>query len=466
MPQVIVIPFDGQEIGQGYNSKTRESIGTGLIVANIAEDPAANGQDVTTIFESVTSQESLMESLGISASLDVRYGLFSGGAKFNFAENHSVNSFSSFIVGRCVVHNALHHGHDFRLNETAAQLVTAGRMDEFKTAFGDMFVRAMKTGGEFDVVARITSVSEEHQSELSASLHAAYLGLTAAGSFEASFNKAMKETNNRTEVTVFMSQAGGIGTQASFTGPDATKILDRLSQFPESVHQHPVGYEVELANYDTIPIPVPTEEQREDRRIVLQDCFDQKMGFLKALSDIKFMLGENASLIFENLSPPEELLKIQAQYRTALNALMAHAIRISTGKMDPPQLFVANPFPPPLSFKKKPFSQPLPATIQLPNLVGTDGGDIELVMQGLRGHTVDEVMAGTVFTDQNNQPMRPSMGRAQVEFFDLSMRDELSVRFDPDVGGGAHVVAQFPQAGTLVAKGSEVILQTVLDQPG
>jgi hypothetical protein len=78
MPQVILIPFDGQEIGQGYNSETRDSVGTGLSVASTFEDPAANGQEVTTTFQSVTSQESLMESLGISASVDVRYGLFSG----------------------------------------------------------------------------------------------------------------------------------------------------------------------------------------------------------------------------------------------------------------------------------------------------------------------------------------------------------------------------------------------------
>jgi hypothetical protein len=79
MPQIIIIPHDGQEIGQGYNSDTRESIGTGLTLANVSEDPTADGQVVTTVFNSVTSQESLMESLGISASLDVRYGLFSGG---------------------------------------------------------------------------------------------------------------------------------------------------------------------------------------------------------------------------------------------------------------------------------------------------------------------------------------------------------------------------------------------------
>jgi hypothetical protein len=190
----------------------------------------------------------------------------------------------------------------------------------------------------------------------------------------------MKETNNRTEVTVFMSQAGGIGAQASFTGPDATKILDRLSQFPQSVHDHPVGYEVELANYNTIPLPVPTAEESEDRLIVLQDCFAQKMGFLQSLSDLKFMLSENGSVFFENLPPQEELLKMQGQYRTALNALMAHAIRVSTGRMNPPQLFVASQIPPPLNFKKRPFT-PLPSAPTMPNWVGRRFDDQKLAAE-------------------------------------------------------------------------------------
>jgi hypothetical protein len=105
-----------------------------------------------------------MESLGISASTDVRYGLFSGGAKMDFAESNSVNSYSSCIAGRCEVHNATKHGHGFQLTPTAESVVESGDQKAFKTAFGDMFVRSLKTGGEFCVVARITSVSEAHQS--------------------------------------------------------------------------------------------------------------------------------------------------------------------------------------------------------------------------------------------------------------------------------------------------------------
>jgi hypothetical protein len=61
----------------------RESLGTGLTMSDVSEDPAASGQEVTTVFTSVTSQESLMESLGI-AWLDSR-----SAASFNQASVQS-----------------------------------------------------------------------------------------------------------------------------------------------------------------------------------------------------------------------------------------------------------------------------------------------------------------------------------------------------------------------------------------
>ena len=355
MSQTIVIPFNDQEIGQGFNFDSRENLGTGLTMTNISEDPNANGQIVRTSFSSVTTQDSLMESLGISVSLDARYGLYSGGAKMDFAQSHAVNSFSSFIVGRCEVHNATRHGHGPQLTAEALAIVNSGDKKTFKTAFGDLFVRSMKTGGELYIVARITSVSEEHQSKMAASLHAEYNGLAASVSFKSSFETAMKETNNKSEVFVAMSQAGGIGSQVTFTGPDAVKIMERLSSFPQAAHDHPVGYEVELATYDTIPLPIPPMEENEDRDIVLADCLAQKMKLLKGLSDLQFLQGPSADTFFEGLPAPEELGKIETQYRTALNGLMAHAIKVSKGQISPPQLFKSDPVPP-LNFKKKPFS--------------------------------------------------------------------------------------------------------------
>jgi hypothetical protein len=80
------------------------------------------------------------------------------------------------------------------------------------------------------------------------------------------------------------------------------------------------------------------------------------MKFLKALSDLNLALGDNASLFFDELPPRSDLVTFEGNYRSALNALIAHAIKVSTGAMKPPQTFVANPPLPPLNFRKKAFS--------------------------------------------------------------------------------------------------------------
>jgi hypothetical protein len=388
MSQIIRTPFDDHEIGQGFNVESRERLGTALTVNSVSEDPLVDGAVVRTSFQIVTTQESLLEALGVSASVDARYGLFSGDAKLSFAQSHAVNSFSSFVAGRCEVHNAARHGHGFALTKEAQALVSDPQ--RFRAAFGDMFVRSLRTGGEFYVVARITSISESHQSQLSASLHAEYNGLAAGGSFKAAFETATKETSGRTEVSVFMSQAGGIGSQASFTGTDAAKILERLSAFPESVHQHPVGYEAELATYDTIPIPITPPEEEEARELVMADCVTLKMRLLSALADVDFAQGPNAALFFENLPEPVELARIEVQYRSTLNALMAHAIRVSTREINPPQLFVPTPPPPPFAFTKRAIAPGLTGVWEMV----TAGGESRWTFSPRAGNQFDGVEVG------------------------------------------------------------------------
>lgn len=437
MGQIIRTPFDDHRIGQGFNIDSRERVGTCLTVTDVSEDPNADGQRVTTSFQSVTTQDSLMEALGISASVDARYGLFSGDAKLNFAQSHAVNSFSSFVAGRCEVHNATRHGHGFALTDAARALLTDPK--QFRSAFGDMFVRSLKTGGEFYVVARITSASEAHQGKVSASLHAEYNGLVAGGTFKAAFETAMSETSSRTEVMVVMSQAGGIGSQASFTGPDATKILERLSQFPESVRQHPVGYEAELATYDTIPIPIATPEEIENREIVLADCLTQKMRFLKALSDLRFAQGPNGTVFFQDLPPAAELGAIEAEYRTALNGLMAHATRVATGRMNPPQVFIANPMPRPVVFTKRPMVPDLAGIWEMVTAGGESkwtfslrsGNQFDAAEEGLGNARGTAVLTGNVaqLDWSASNPGDQTTGRFMMQFNDAFTFASATVQF-------------------------------------
>ena len=150
------------------------------------------------------------------------------------------------------------------------------------------------------------------------------------------------------------------------------------------------------------------------------------MGFLKALSDLDFALSDDADKFFDNLPPQSELQQMQGKYRTALNALMSHAIAVSTGKMNPPQEFVANPAPPPLSFKKKPFVSvpPPPPMVTVPNW-----GDVETMERGGGVPTADDL--GLVINEIDDQPV-----------------------LDPDQRDRGEIVSMSPPAGTVVPRGS------------
>jgi len=370
---VIRVPYNGQQIGQGYNSKTSESVGTALTWTPAPPSPAP-GQAVTSQFEMVSTQDSLMESLGISASVDARYGLFSGDAKFNFANSNSVNSYSTYVVGRCEVQNAIYYGQNFKLTSDAeAVRAQADGEKIFKTAFGDMFVRGLKTGGEFNVVSSVTSISEGHQNKISATLHAAFNGLAAAGDFKASFDRAIQETSGRTSVSVFMYQAGGLGGDLKFTGSDAAKVLEKLDQFPAIVNASPIGYEAEIAAYNTIPLPIQTEEEQEDRKLVLDDCYMQKKRLLRFIADVDLAMSDDGKIIFDNLPPAAEMAQMRESYRTSLNKLMAHAIKVAKGEMQPPAVYVSSPPDVPPQFTRSQFTPTVPqGYVQVPDLTGLD----------------------------------------------------------------------------------------------
>ncbi|RWB69599.1 MAG: hypothetical protein EOQ50_26610 [Mesorhizobium sp.] len=373
MLQVIRVPFDGQQIGQGYNSKTAESIGTALSWSPPAPGPTS-GQAVTSRFDQVSTQESLVEALGISASIDARYGLFSGDAKFNFANSNSVNSYSTFVAGSCQVQNAWYLGQDFKLTAAAEAILHQPGGDKlFRTAFGNMFVRALRTGGEFNVVSSINSISEEHQSKISASLHAAFNGLVTAADFKATFERALQETSGRTSVSVFMYQAGGVGKDLKFTGSDATKVLEKLDQLPAIAHRAPIGFEAEIANYNTIPIVFPTEEETEDLKLVLDDCYSQKKRLLQFIADVDLAMSDDGRLIFDNLPSTAELAQMRENYRASLNKLMAHAIKVAKGEMQPPAVYVANPPDVPPVFTRSQFTPSVRrGYARVPDLTGLD----------------------------------------------------------------------------------------------
>ena len=350
--QRIVVPFNGHVIGEGFNSETVERVGTALDVPRIGEDPAASGQSASFKFQMLTSQGSLEKALNADAELEVRYGLFSGGGKFSFAEQNALNFTSTYILASCVVTNALQFGSGFRPNEAGDRLIKAGKPDDFKKSFGDRFTQALHTGGEFHALVRVTSSSVEHQRQISASLHAELNGLFTSGSFTGSLETAQKDASSHTEVDIQVHQTGGVGDQIQIPGTDANRIRDHMNHFAAAVHAHGAAFAAELLTYETLALPFPPFEELEDRRHVLEDALAQRQLYTSAISDLQFAQSKDAPLIFEDLPPPEELVKRQNEFRRVLNDLMTHARQVSSGAI-PPTFFVPKPDLPLPRFKRR-----------------------------------------------------------------------------------------------------------------
>ncbi|MEU0009374.1 hypothetical protein ABZ079_35395 [Streptomyces sp. NPDC006314] len=346
MPQIRRIIFHDEEIGMGFNSESGLAVGSALEAFTVAENPTSPGAEVTASISIINTHDDLQENLGMSFEAQGRYGFFSASAKAKFSESTRFNSTSTFLVARCIVDNSLRRGKNFKVTEDAKALLKANRFDEFKRAFGDSFIRGLQTGGEFYAVIRITSVSTSKQSELAATLQAEANGLVGSGKFKADFARANSSASTRSEFSATMYQKAGTGTQIS---PTVTidDVMQRFKAFPEIARTSAAAYEAEVATYDTLPLPLPTPEERDDFLLALADAREKKLRYIQIRNDLEFALRN--PVFFQDLPSPETLNGAIAGYTRLINVVMAHAIKLSRGQLSPPQLFDPAALTPPLS---------------------------------------------------------------------------------------------------------------------
>jgi hypothetical protein len=345
----ITVPFDGHVIGQGVSADTLTRLGTALQVGRVSENQVADAQSVLARFQMISTQDSLERSLNTSVEVDARYGLFSAGAKVEFAQSQAINNKSTYILASCIVSNALRSGSGYTLDARAQPLVQAGDEAGFFSAFGERFVDALHTGGEMHVLVRITSSSAEHQSKLAIALHAEYNGLATGGGFKAAYQTAAADASSHSEVVIESYIVGGRGSQIHLPGIDADQVRALIDTFPAQVAEHAQAWAAELLSYEALALPFPPPEVADDKRRVLDDCLTRKRRYWSMLSDISLAQSDSTDLFFSSVPPREELDALANRVRAVLNDLMAHSRAVASGAIAP-ALFIAadDPQPPTL----------------------------------------------------------------------------------------------------------------------
>lgn len=443
MSQIHRVPFKDQSIGQGFNTLTGEALG--FPFAEPGTTPVGgDGQIGQVSVRIITTHEEMMDSLNLSVSESAHYGLFSEDGKFKLAQSSSFNSTSTFIVASQVIQNPALRGTAFNLVPQANGLLQRGQTDEFRSAFGDSFVRLRQDGGEFYAVLQITSVSSRTQSQLAASLQADVQGLVAGASFEADFQTSNQHEETKSSFSGFVYQKGGQGADLAPTF-SANDVINRLKAFPTAVQQHPVTYEVEVATYETVPLPLPTPQQIEARLETLQDCARQKLTYETFRNDIEFAMIPANQVYFVNSPDAGTMATRRDNFIRVIGAILQYAAKVSTGEV-PATLFTPTnasmcnpPFDPrdltPLAFTRAPDRTPPPDMVTIPDWSSEEDVD--------RGGT------------------NPATGERHPSADELGLRiNFIPQAFNPvseeDESREGEVVKLEPPAGSKVTRGSTV----------
>jgi hypothetical protein len=275
----------GMRFGIGIDSQTEEVRGTAIEFSSVTD--AHGGQIVDSDVKIIESQDSLMEALNLSISASVRYGLASGDAKFQLAQNHSVNQYSSYIVMYSHVQNPARTMVRPRLSQTASTLY--GHDPEgFRQLYGDCYIDEIYSGGDFIGIFKFEAFDETSHSDIRADLHVAIGSFFAGGEINASFQNTIDNHSRHSHTEIKALMSGGKDLQ----NPTNVAELNTLyKDFNRAVSNNPIDYKATIKEFRYLPLPEgDTWQEQAVRADVVHKCGAQIVEGISLRGDIEFVL--------------------------------------------------------------------------------------------------------------------------------------------------------------------------------
>jgi len=359
-------------IGDGIDTLSGE-VRSKAVTATEFEDLTGQGgeaQEVLFRLERIQSLEELQESLGLSIEGSASFGLFGGSEKFKLQEESRFNRFSLFVKVQVRVVNAERRMKNPQLLPEARDLLANGNATGFRERFGDVFVRGLRTGGEFFAVLEIQTSNDQ---EVQAITNEA----EASGAFGIGFDVKTKfidfvsKAAQNHVLNVFSVQLGGAETTAQ---TQIEAIIDKAARFAASARDIAAKYQVDVASYKILDLPpqanfLDLQQQKE----TLQTVFRDRTILIERLNDIDFMLL-NAN---QFTTPSINLNDVRRQVVDAVNQFTdagSHCINVPTDCKQP------NVKIPDLSGLPERLNGP---RVTVPKLIGRSVTDAQFLVEGV-----------------------------------------------------------------------------------
>lgn len=276
---------EGMRFGAGVEGITEEVRGLPIEFDGVSD--GAGGQIVESNVKMIESQEQLMESMNLSVSASVRYGLASADAKFSMAQQNSINRYSLYLLLRSDVRNPPRHMQRPRLSADAAR-VYRNDPEKFRQIYGDVFIDEIYSGGDFYGLFKFETVDERSHMDLKASLDVSVGTFLAGGEISASFGMAIEEAKKKSQMEIRVLMSGGAGLQNP-TNLEELKELYRT--FNAKVLERPIDYKASVKDFRYLPLPEGASwAEQAVRRDTIEQCGRRVLDGIRLRGDLEFAL--------------------------------------------------------------------------------------------------------------------------------------------------------------------------------
>ena len=435
------IPFlDGMKVGLGFDVLTGVALKSTAVEGTSLTAPAqGGGQFVTTTLQIVQETSVLHQALGISVDVSAGNLFGDASAKFKFASDIAVNSFSLYVVVGVQVLNATLTLDNPVLSQPAHDLLKAKNQARFRDRFGDRFILGIKTGGEYFAVYKVESLDQSERTSVAASIHARVGQPAVAGaSLDADISSQTASSKSKLDVSVYVYQSGGTNISTETT---LDAIMKKAHLFPTLVAADAaVPYSMLLHDYTELLLPgdglsfVDVQNQQD----VLAFNAGLLDGFSTVVNDIDFIRKNIDQFKTPNGSVVDDALLAKGR-RGCLQAMDAIRLQMSQCSKDATactRIQVA-----PEDFAK---------------LLPTIGDSSLTTVPNLVNLNISTIGAANVNAPFVGQPIRFS-----DEYGDLSYVADLAaedIHFVP-FSSATFVKEQDPPGGSAVSKGALVKLK-------
>jgi len=286
------IPYAADmKVGKGYNLLTGDALPSPAVTGSLTPVQMSGGQQVVSQIKRIEDLESLNNSLGVSVDVGGSYMGFSASAKVDFASESNFTRYSTYLLVKVSVSNAVLTFDDPQLTPEAIELVSTENSERFRERFGDCFFSGIVRGGEYFAIVEISGSDAKEREETAVAIEAAYEGLVASVDLSVEIKKKKEKSSSKLNVSISVFQQGAIDS----TDQDIGQIMAKAKGFPPSVAGN-LAYPYALLIEDYRSLRLPSDAfspiDIENQRQVLLDLARKRFEFITLQNDIRHILGE------------------------------------------------------------------------------------------------------------------------------------------------------------------------------